>query len=112
MLRDQEVLDDASPDEMFLNDPLERGRVTLAVPGALGIHDRDGSALADPQAVHFGAQDATLVREPEIGQPFLQELPGLHAPRQVAALRLRLFSAEKDMTAGHGHADRFCDLPL
>jgi hypothetical protein len=60
MLRDQRVLNDASGDEMLLDDPLEDRRIALPVPRALWIHDGDRSAFADAQAVHFGAKNAAL----------------------------------------------------
>src|SRR6266478_3738792 len=49
MLHDQRILDDASADEVFLDNPLEDGRVAASVPGALGIDHGNRSAFADPE---------------------------------------------------------------
>jgi hypothetical protein len=46
---------------MFLDDPLERGRIALPIPGALRIDDGNRTAFADAKAVRFAAQDAALL---------------------------------------------------
>jgi hypothetical protein len=61
MLSDQQVFNDAPTDEMLLDDPLERGRIALAIPGPLRIDDGNRPAFADAQAVGLAPQDATLL---------------------------------------------------
>ena len=78
---------------------LEHRRVALRIPRALRVDDGDRSALADAQAVRFRAEDAALLREAQLLQPPLQELPGGQAALLVAALRSRLVAAEKDVAA-------------
>ena len=90
MLKKQKLGDDASADEMLLDDPFEHRRIAPAVPGAFRIHDGNRSAVADPQAVRFRPKDAALFGEIELFQPFLQVIPGREAAFLVAALRVRL----------------------
>jgi hypothetical protein len=102
---DQGIIDDPAADEMLLDDPLEQGRVTRGVPGAFRIDDGDGTALTDAQAVGFGAKDAALLRQPELFETALQKLPRREATIFVAALRLRLIAAQKDMPPRERNAD-------
>src|SRR5262245_31655318 len=97
---------------MLLDDPLERGRITLAIPGAFRIDDGNRTAFADAQAVGLGAQDPALVGEPEFLQPPLEVIPRDGAALHVAALRLGLLGAEKDVTAGDRDSDGGRDLLL
>src|SRR5688572_29054160 len=97
---------------MFLDDGLEHRRVALPVPRALGIDDGDGAALADAEAVRLGAQDAAVLREAELLEAPLQELPGRQAPFLVAAFRGGLVAAEKNVSPGLGDADRGGNLFL
>src|SRR5262245_19415220 len=90
---------------MLLNDPLENRRIAGGIPNALRIHDGDGSAFADAEAVRLCAQDAALLRQPELFQPALQEIPRREAPTLVAALRVRLIAAEKNVTPRDRDAD-------
>jgi hypothetical protein len=59
--RNEEFLDDAAADQVFLDDSLEHGRITLAVPHPFWINDGDRSALANAQTVGFRPQDAALI---------------------------------------------------
>src|SRR5215217_1877377 len=97
---------------MFLDNALEDRRVALAVPGTFRVDDGNRPALADPQAVGLGAQDAALVDEPERLQPRLEVVPGREAALLLATLRRRLIAAEKDVPARHRHADRPCNPAL
>ena len=87
-------------------------RIAFAVPGAFGIDDRNRAALADAQAVGLGAQDAALLRQPELLQPPLQKVPGRQPAFLVAALRRGLIAAEKDVPPRDRDADRIGDLSL
>ena len=76
-----------------------------AVPGALGIDDGDRTAFADAKAVRLGAQDAALLGQPELLEAPLQKVPRREAAILVAAFRLRLIAAEKDVPPRDRHAD-------
>ena len=112
MLCNQAFGHDAAADQMVLDDPFEHGRIASGVPGALGVHDGDRPAFADAQAVRLGAQDAALLRQIQLSQTPLEELPRFEPARCVAALRGGLISAEKDVSPGDRHADGNGDLLL
>src|SRR4051812_22964063 len=97
---------------MFLDDPLEDRRVALPVPGTLGIDDGDRPAFADAQAVRLRAKHAALLRQAECLQARLQIVPRREAAILVAAFRLRLIAAEKDVPPGGGNADAVRNRPL
>src|SRR5688572_31115399 len=99
MRSDQQILDDSTADQVFLNDPLERGRVAFTVPRAFRIDDRDGASFTDAKAIGLGAQDAPLIGEAQLGKPPLQELPRRNTAFHVAALRFGLLGAQEDVTA-------------
>ena len=91
-------------DEMLLNDALQRGRRAGVIPGALGIHDGDGAARADLEAVGLGAIDQCLrPDEAEFLQPALQIFPRLDARLARAALGFGLVGAEEDVAAEFLH---------
>src|SRR5436309_12570642 len=112
MLNDQTVLDDAAADEMLLDDALEHRRIALTVPSAFWVHHRDRSAFADPQAVRLRAQNPALLRQPELFEPSLQEVPRSQPAIFFAALRRRLIAAEEDVPPRHRNADARCDGTL
>src|SRR5438105_273079 len=112
MTGNQGVLNESAGNEMFLNDPLEHRRIALRVPRAFGIDDGNGPAFADPQAIRFGAKDAALLRQLELLQSPLEELPGRETALFLAALRVRLIAAEKDVTLRDRNADRGRDYAL
>src|SRR3954470_22664954 len=97
---------------MLLDDPLERGRIALAIPGTLRIHERDRTALADPEAIRLRPQDAALIRQSEFLQALLQEVPRGDPAFLVAALRGGLIGAEENMAACYRYADGVRDLQL
>ena len=105
MLEDDRVAHRLAADQMFLDDPLEDRRIALPVPGALGIDDSNWPAFADAQAVRLGAEDAAVLGKPELFEARLQELPGDQPAMQVAALRLGLIAAEKNVPPRHRNAD-------
>src|SRR5438132_3718430 len=110
--RDEIFTHDAPLDQMFLDDSLEDRRIALAVPGTFWVHDSDRSSFADAQAICLRPQDATLVRELQLLQPPLQEVPRRPAAILLAAFRICLIAAEKDVTPRHGHADARRDFFL
>src|SRR5262245_61285016 len=74
--REGERFDDASADEMFLDDSLEHLGRAGVIPDAFGINDRDRPARADAEAVGFRAIDQRLgSRELQFLEPLLQKFP-------------------------------------
>jgi hypothetical protein len=112
MPRDERSVDYAAANQMFLDDPLEDRRIALRVPRAFGINDGDWAALADAEAIRFRPQNAALLSETELLQPALEKLPCREAPIFLAAFRVRLIAAEKDVTARHLDADTLRDRAL
>src|SRR5262245_40600874 len=97
MLRDGRLLYHATADEAFLNDPLEHRRVAPGVPGSFRVDHRNRTALANAQAVHFRAKDASLLGKTKLLQSRLQVVPGRQSALLVAALWLGLIAAQKDV---------------
>ena len=112
MLCDEKLVDDAAADQVILNDPLEHRRIAPPIPRAFGIHDGNGTTLADAKAVHLAAQDAALFRQAELSQAAFEELPRYEPALLLAALRGRLIAAEEDVASRDRHADRRGNLPL
>src|SRR6185295_14910844 len=112
MRLDQEFLDDAPVDEMFLDDPLEDWRIAGGIPRAFGIDDGDRTAFADPQAIGFGPQDAALLRQAELLQAALEELPRREPALLLAAFRGGLVAAEKNVAPRDRDADAVRDVAL
>src|SRR4051794_35357613 len=97
---------------MLLDDPFKDWWIARAVPRAFGIDDRDRSPFADTEAVGLGAEDAALFRQAKLLQPALEEVPGRQTAILVAALRIRLNAAEKDVTPRDRDADAIRDAAL
>jgi hypothetical protein len=112
MRLDQMFGHDTTGDQMFLNDAFEHRRITVAVPNPFRVHDCNRTALADAETVGFGPEDAALFGELQLFEAPLQKIPGGKATVLVAALRLRLIAAEKDVTTGDRHTDAGRDLSL
>ena len=112
MRLDQMFGHDTTGDQMFLNDAFEHRRITVAVPNPFRVHDCNRTTLADAEAVGFGAKDAALFGEPQLFEAPLQKIPGGKATVLVAALRLRLIAAEKDVAPGDRHTDAGRDSSL
>ena len=112
MRGDQVFGNDAAGDQMFLNDPLQHGRVALAVPRAFRVDDSNRTTFADAQAVGFGAKDAALLGEPQLLETPLQEIPRGNAAFLVTAFRFGLVAAEKNMASRDGHTDGGRDFSL
>src|SRR5262245_43741105 len=106
MRSDQGVSHDAAADEMLLDDLFEHGRIAASVPRTFWIHDCNRTAFADAQAIGFGAQNATLLREAKLLQAALQEFPGREPALLLTTLGIRLIAAEKDVAAGGGNTNR------
>ena len=112
MRLDQMLGDHAPLDQMLLNDAFEHRRITVTVPSPFRVHDRDGTTLADAEAVGFSAKDAALFGELQLLEAPLQKIPCGKAARLVAAFGLRLITAEKDVAARDRHTDAGRDLSL
>src|SRR5438128_1955489 len=106
------VGDDSAADEMFLNDALENRRIARPVPGTFGIDDGNRSALADPQAIRLGSEDAALLGEAELLQPPLEKIPRGKAAVLLATLRVRLIAAQKDVPPRDADPDALRDCAL
>jgi hypothetical protein len=61
MFGDQQILNDATSNEMLLDDPFEGRRIALPIPRAFGIDDSDRPAFADSKAVGLAAKDPPLL---------------------------------------------------
>ena len=109
---DQVLDDDAAADQMLLNNPFEYWRITFAVPSTFRIHDGNRPAFADAEAVGLRAKDAALLRELQLFEAPLQEIPCGKATLLVTAFRFGLIAAEKDMAPRDGHTDAGRDFSL
>lgn len=96
---------------MFVDDPLEDGRVASAIPRPFRIYDRDRAALANAKAVRLGAQDPAGLGQAQLLETSLEKVPSLNRSIAVAALRIGLISAQKYVAAGGGYAHGCGKLP-
>src|SRR5688500_7069874 len=73
----QQILDDSSPNEVFLDDPLGVLRRDVLVPRPLGVDHADRPAGADAEAVALGAvAGAVLAGEVQVFETSLDVVPG------------------------------------
>ena len=63
MLRNNELLDPPPFGKVLENDAIEYWRIALPVPNTFRIDHRNRTALANPKAVGFGAQNAASLGE-------------------------------------------------
>ena len=105
MARDQQILDDPAANEVFVNNPFERGRIAGAVPRSFGIDHGNGTTFANAKAVRLRAQNAALLRQSQLLQPAFQKVPCGQAAFFLAAFRVGLIAAQEDVPARHRHAD-------
>src|SRR5438876_681797 len=105
MDRDQQILDDPAANEVFVNNPFERGRIAGAVPRAFGIDHGNGTTFANAKAVRLRAQNAALLRQSQLFQPAFEKVPRGQAAFFLAAFRVGLIAAQEDVPARHRHAD-------
>src|SRR5262245_43489594 len=97
---------------MLLDDSLEHRRIAGGVPRAFRIDDGDRSAFTDPQAVGLRAENAALLRQPELLQAPLEEVPRRQPALLLAALRVGLIAAEEDVAPRDRDADAVRDRAL
>jgi hypothetical protein len=102
---DQIIFDDPAADKMFLNNPLENGRITRAVPRTLWIYDGNRAAFANPQAVGFRPENPASIDKAQLFQPSFQVVPGHQASGLVATFRRCLIRAEENVAAGNRNPD-------
>jgi len=112
MRSDQVFIEDTARDEMFLNDSLEDWRVALPVPRPFRIHDRNRTAFADAETIRFRAQHAALLGQFQLLEPPFEEVPCGKAAILVAAFRIALIAAEKDVAPRDRDTDAGDDLSL
>jgi len=111
-LHDEKLLDWLSAHQVLLNDAFQDRRVARVVPRALGIDDRDGSALADAQTIGLGALDAALFGQFQFAQTSLQIIPRLVAAFFVTALGNCLIATEEDVPSRRRYANVLRDGAL
>ena len=99
------VANDASLDEMLLDDPLEDRRVALTVPSTFGIHNGDRAAFADSQAVRLRSQNPALVGQAKFLQALLEKVPRDEPAFLLATFGRRLIAAEKDVAPCFRYSD-------
>jgi len=110
MKREEMLLDNASADQVLLDDPLQDLRTARMIPRSFGIHDCDGSLRADPQAVGFRSEHTALPAQAQFIQTALEILPGSKAIFARTAFGLRLIAAKEDMPLRLWNADRLHDF--
>ena len=96
---------------MLVDDPPEHRRIASAIPRAFRIHHRDRTSLADAKAVGFRSQDAPRLRQPQFLEALLEKIPRRDGALTLAALRIGLIGAEKNVPAGGGDAHRGGEVP-
>jgi hypothetical protein len=94
-VRKRQLFHHAPSDEVFLDNSLQRLRPGRVIPSALRIDYRDGTPIADAQAI--GARAIDPVEQSELSQPPLQVSPRLQTLLAGAALRFGLVGAEKNV---------------
>src|SRR6185369_2413261 len=67
------------------------------VPRPFRIDDGDRPLLAEPKAIGLRPRDPAPFGELQFGEPLLEVFPGGEPDLFLAALRLRLIAAEKDV---------------
>jgi len=97
VLRNEKLLDDATPDQVLIHDSLEGRGIAAAVPRSLGIDNGYRSPLADAQAIGLGSKDASLLGEAKLTEAPFQKLPRCETALTIAALRIGLITAEKNV---------------
>ena len=85
---------------MLVDDAFENGRIAASVPCTFGIDDRNRPSFADAQAVRLRPKDAPGFRQAELFETLLEKLPRLDRSLAIAAFRVRLIGAQKNMTSG------------
>ena len=105
MLDDETVGDDATADQMFLDDPLENRRIARGIPRTFRVDDGDWAAFADAEAVGLGAEDAALLRQAKLLQPALEKIPRREPAIFLAALRRGLVATQKDVAFRDGNTN-------
>ena len=112
MRGDQVFTHNAAGDQMFLNDSLQHGRITLSIPSTFRVDDCNRTTFADAEAVGFGAKNAALLGELQLFETPLQERPRGEAAFLLAAFGFGLIAAEKNMAPRDGHTDAGRDFSL
>jgi len=83
---------------VLLQNALEDFRRGRVVPDAIGIHDRDGSMLADAEAVGLGSVDAAVrAGQLSLGESLLEVIPGRACDFGRSTFGLGLLRAEENM---------------
>ena len=91
---------------MLVDDAFENGRIAASIPSTFRIDDRDRTAFADAQAVCLRPKDAAGFGQAQLLEALLQKFPCFDRSLAIAAFRVRLIGAQKDMPPRTRHADR------
>ncbi len=89
---------DAAIDQMLLDNDFEHLGGAGVVPDTFGVDYGYGAVLTYSQAIDFAAVDISLVRQSQFAKSFFQEFPGLQTCFLLAAFRVGLVGAQKDVT--------------
>ena len=95
MASKEEIIDDLSSGEVFLDDALQVFGGAGVVPGPFGVDNGNRPPGADTQAVGLGAVD--LLVQPQLGKTSFEVVPGAKALLFGRATGDGLITAEKDM---------------
>jgi len=90
---------------MLVDDPREHWRIARAIPRPFRIDDGNGASFANAKTIGFRAEDPAGLRQPELLEALLQKFPRLDRSVSIAAFRVCLIGAEKDVAARPRHAD-------
>ena len=86
------------------------GSIIASLVNGIVINITDAADVR--KAVRLRAQDPALIRQAELGEPPLEEIPRGDAAVSLAALRFGLIGAKKDVAPRHGDANRLGDRSL
>src|SRR4051812_34839463 len=88
--REAQIFNDASTDQVLLDDALGIFRSDLAIPRTLWIHDTDGSTCADPEALALRSIKRTVPpRNVQLLHPSLQVQPRPFTVLEIGAIRAK-----------------------
>lgn len=90
-----EFLNDASRNEVFLDNPLQHVGRARVIPDALGINHCDRATCTHAKAVRFGPVNG--IGQAQFLKAAFEVVPGAQAKIELATLRVGLIRAKQDM---------------
>lgn len=92
------LLDGASLDQVFLDDPFEDFRGAMVVPSSLRIDNGNGALCADTQTIDFASINKRMRPDQlQFLQTAFQILPGFQTFHSRTAFGFRLIGAKEDV---------------